>query len=595
MYFTIPNFGYTAGSPIYENGALDQYLNTTLEGGQYYQPQTPFSNIRSWLNTKDGFMRGFEEDFISGLADTTFSVIPGYYPINNTTLARKFFIPSLNELSAHTSTILSLAKLDYPWEYYIQHSSNSDRVKRELNTAVRYHTRNNMCSNAYTNALYRIHTTGAPVSATIAHDSHVIPACTVGQTDDLSRGLMYESQILAAYGSATISGDMNGITLYFECIGEPSWVSLSIPNNEVVINNNYIHNIRWNEEDQDEDSDTVIDNLPFKFDEKNIVILTVHKHICTIYVNGQKFISNSNDHIPLTFTSLTTNEQIQNVKIWNRDLSNYEKNLLLPVVEDEDEVVITITEPVINVLTEREEQVLGSPVIHIGTYDLNSICSVRPSSYSLSYAITSSDHPNATHINNGVFSLDYIGQETGTAIVTVTTTPVSVASGTITVYYESVDGCLTEDTLITMLDGTQKQIKDVKIGETVKSINQTTGEYEMGIVRYNRGLSNRTYDNYDLWTFENGTTIKTMTGHRLYNVEKKAYVYLNEWNIGDSVLFADGTTSKLVSHENIKQETTIYSLIIDQQTYIVNGMLTGTRRAKPITPFSQYNGVIEEN
>ena len=587
MYFIIPNFGYTAGSPIYENGALDQYLNTTLEGGQYYQPQTPFSNVRSWLNTKDGFMRGFEEDFISGLADTTFSVIPGYYPINNTTLTRKFFIPSLNELSAHTSTISSLAKLDYPWEYYIQHSSNSDRVKRELNTAVRYHTRNNMSYNSYTNALYRIHTTGAPVSATIAHDSHVIPACMIGQTDNLSRGLMYESQVLADDGRATISGDMNGITLYFECIGKPDWVSLSIPNNEVVLDQNELFNLIYNEEQEEETSTIIFSNLLFNQNQKNTVILTVHKHICTIYVNGQKFTSNNYSQIPLTFTSLYTGSQIQNVKIWNRDLSNYEKQLLLPVVEDVPilPAVITISEPVLHI------SYTGGG---LEEYDLNSICSVSPSTYSLNYTITSSDNPNAMYITNGILYLDKmaLNESSGGLTIRVSTLPVSTTQSNITVYYDY-NSCLTEDTLITMLDGTQKQIKDVKIGETVKSINQTTGEYEMGIVRYNRGLSNITYDNYDLWTFENGTTIKTMTGHRLYNIEKKAYVYLNEWNIGDHVLFADGTISKLVSHENIKQNVVAYSLIIDQQTYIANGMITGTRRAKPITPFSQYNGVIE--
>ena len=47
-------------------------------------------------------------------------------------------------------------------------------------------------------------------------------------------------------------------------------------------------------------------------------------------------------------------------------------------------------------------------------------------------------------------------------------------------------------------------------------------------------------------------------------------------------------------HENIKQNVIAYSLIIDQETYIANGTLTGTRRARPITPYAKYNGVIEE-
>lgn len=227
------------------------------------------------------------------------------------------------------------------------------------------------------------------------------------------------------------------------------------------------------------------------------------------------------------------------------------------------------------------------------SYNLDSICVSTDQLYTLVYSI---DGPNPDNITLNTYN--YLGFEdgdyTGSIKVKVTTSPVNVESAYITVYYTiSKDSCLTEDTLITMADGSEKQIKDVKLGETVKTINQTTGEFEIGIVRYNRGLDNRTFDNYDLWTFENGTTIKTITKHRLFNATKSAYIYLTDWDIGDEVLFEDGTTSKLVNHENIKQTVVSYSLIVDQETYIANHMLNGTRRANPITPYSQYNGNIE--
>lgn len=44
---------------------------------------------------------------------------------------------------------------------------------------------------------------------------------------------------------------------------------------------------------------------------------------------------------------------------------------------------------------------------------------------------------------------------------------------------------------------------------------------------------------------------------------------------------------KLIKHQLIKERKQAYTIKVKNQTYIANGMFTGTRYAKPITPFDK--------
>lgn len=83
-------------------------------------------------------------------------------------------------------------------------------------------------------------------------------------------------------------------------------------------------------------------------------------------------------------------------------------------------------------------------------------------------------------------------------------------------------GCFASDTLVTMGDGSQKEVKDIVPGEEILSFNHFTGEYESTKIAM---LVNHGYDYYNVMNleFSNGSKIKFMAQHGLFDVESKEY------------------------------------------------------------------------
>lgn len=147
--------------------------------------------------------------------------------------------------------------------------------------------------------------------------------------------------------------------------------------------------------------------------------------------------------------------------------------------------------------------------------------------------------------------------------------------------------CVHPDSLILMTDGTEKAIKDIAVGESVMSINQETGAFEPDIVLKNEYTEQCIYPVQDKWTFSDGTELITLARHRIFNVERKAFVYMDEWTIGEHARKADGSMVELVSHEVINEPEIMCTIRLKNNTYVVNGLLTGTRNAKALTPFEE--------
>ena len=142
--------------------------------------------------------------------------------------------------------------------------------------------------------------------------------------------------------------------------------------------------------------------------------------------------------------------------------------------------------------------------------------------------------------------------------------------------------CLTGDTLITMSDGSEKRIDTIKVGDKVLSYNPETGNLEEDEVTYSDSTENKQHNNFDVWTFGDGTIIKTVHRHRFYNIERNAMVYMDEWKIGEHGRRKDGVLVTLVSHENVKETINHYTIFTKNQNYFANGLLSGNRYTKHI-------------
>ena len=145
---------------------------------------------------------------------------------------------------------------------------------------------------------------------------------------------------------------------------------------------------------------------------------------------------------------------------------------------------------------------------------------------------------------------------------------------------EANDTCLTGDMLITLADGSTKRIDAITLADKVLAYNPETMALEADEIIRCDSDKIKTHSEYDVWTFDDDSVVKTVHRHRLYNVEKQAMVYMDEWNIGEHAIKMDGTKVALVNHANVREEVRHYTIFTNHQNYFVNGLLSGNRYTK---------------
>ena len=143
--------------------------------------------------------------------------------------------------------------------------------------------------------------------------------------------------------------------------------------------------------------------------------------------------------------------------------------------------------------------------------------------------------------------------------------------------------CVTPDTLITLADGTQKEIQYVTLGENVLAWNFYTGEYEIVpvslIQSHETGVMNVLY-----LYFEDGSVLKVLGEHGIFDADLNTFIFIDEFDadeyVGHSFVKQDGdgfATVKLVGYEVISEYTTAYTILsLDHYNVIAEGMFTVT-------------------
>ncbi len=105
-------------------------------------------------------------------------------------------------------------------------------------------------------------------------------------------------------------------------------------------------------------------------------------------------------------------------------------------------------------------------------------------------------------------------------------------------------GCVTPDTLITLADGSQVMVKDLKGDEELLVWNFFTGKAEASPLLYVDKDPAMEYEVIHL-TFSDGTVVKVISEHGFYDVDENKYVYL------------DRDAGKYVGHRFIKSGQTV--------------------------------------
>lgn len=172
-----------------------------------------------------------------------------------------------------------------------------------------------------------------------------------------------------------------------------------------------------------------------------------------------------------------------------------------------------------------------------------------------------------------------VNNETGDAIASTTKTKVVPISSNVIITFADMY-CLTGDTLITLFNGKQKRIDQLTLDDKVLSYNPETLQLEPDEITYTDAAENKSFTEYDKWTFEDGSIIKTVHRHRFYNIERQAMIYMDEWNIGEHAITIDGKKIALIGHETIPEEVRHYTIFTKNQNYFANELLSGNRYTK---------------
>ena len=157
----------------------------------------------------------------------------------------------------------------------------------------------------------------------------------------------------------------------------------------------------------------------------------------------------------------------------------------------------------------------------------------------------------------------------------------SIKVSTDTTVYLIIERCLTGDTLITLADNSVKRIDELTLNDKVLSYNEQ-GELVADKILYTDANEHKIHTEYDIWTFDDGTILKTVHRHRFYNVEQKAMIYMNEWKLGEHARNLNGKDIALINHETVKEEVSHYTLFTEHQNYFANGLLSGNRWTKKL-------------
>lgn len=177
---------------------------------------------------------------------------------------------------------------------------------------------------------------------------------------------------------------------------------------------------------------------------------------------------------------------------------------------------------------------------------------------------------NDTSIYNNVYTVDWSTELTSVSQLQVTN-----------------GSCLHPTTEIALPDFSTKQLKDIRVGDKVLSLNPMTNEFEEDVVFATDAFMNKFGDDKDIWTFSDGSTITTIHPHEFYSVDDQKFKYIANFNIGERLLkLVDGklVEVKLEKHENIVEKTQHATLFTQKNNiYFANGILTGNRNSAKLS------------
>ena len=138
--------------------------------------------------------------------------------------------------------------------------------------------------------------------------------------------------------------------------------------------------------------------------------------------------------------------------------------------------------------------------------------------------------------------------------------------------------CLAEGTLITLADGSTTTIENIDMADSLK-----VWDFDNGVFATSNPLwikKEETTTHYNLLTFNDGSILKTINQHRIFNKEKGMFTHpmTDDTPIGTTTINEFGQEITLVSKEVVNESVNYYNVITDYHMNLyANGILTSLR------------------
>lgn len=139
--------------------------------------------------------------------------------------------------------------------------------------------------------------------------------------------------------------------------------------------------------------------------------------------------------------------------------------------------------------------------------------------------------------------------------------------------------CLAEGMLVTLANGTEKKIEDVNYGDSLLVWNFDEGKFDEAPPLWIKRAE--TINEYNLIEFSDGSFIKTVHDHRIFNKEKGMFTYpmiSEDAPIGTTTFNVKGEEVILVNKSIVQEQVNYYNVITDKHMNLfTNGILTSCR------------------
>ena len=143
-------------------------------------------------------------------------------------------------------------------------------------------------------------------------------------------------------------------------------------------------------------------------------------------------------------------------------------------------------------------------------------------------------------------------------------------------------GCFARGTLITLADGSKKKIEDLLVTDEIMIFNHFTGKYEKGNIAAIVNHGEQLY-NVMVLTFDDGTVLRLITDHGLFDIDELKYVSFTEETYSDYVghrflqydpISNNNKVVTLINAEIVEEITESWSLFsVVHMNHVINNML----------------------